>query len=118
MSSCLYWNGTRETVAKAIREISQFDVPCIGKFGDKVLVQRLGLTAEEELLILLHYAGEAGFSRTQLGKYAMLSAPAVTKGIQKLVSVREVIGLEGAIYRLTDLGSKRVRERLADRLTL
>jgi hypothetical protein len=27
----IFWNGDRELVAKAIRELLQFDVPCIGK---------------------------------------------------------------------------------------
>lgn len=114
----LYWNGDRELVAKIIREISQFDVPSVGKFGTKILVQRTGLAPEEELLILLHYAGEAGFSRRELGLHAQMKPPTVTKGIQSLCQKREVIEVDDSNYRLTDLGSKRVRENLAGKLTL
>src|SRR5271156_143108 len=69
----LFWKGSdREQVAKAIRELLQFDVPCIGKFEDVIMVQRTDLSAEEEVLVLLHYAGEEGFSRTAIGKAAQV----------------------------------------------
>lgn len=115
----LFWKGTdREQVAKAIRELLQFDVPCIGKFEDVILVQRTDLTAEEELLVLLHFAGEQGFTRTELGKHAQFKPSTITTALQKLVdpTAREVVLLASTRYRLTDLGSKRVRERLADKL--
>jgi hypothetical protein len=117
----LFWkNNDREQVAKAIRELLQFDVPCIGKFEDIIMVQRTDLTAEEELLVLLHYAGEQGFTRSELGRYAKVSAASVTLALQKLIgaSSREVVLLASKRYRLTDLGSKRIREELPDKLLL
>lgn len=116
----LFWTGDREEVAKAIRELLQFDVPVIGRFEDQIMVQRTDLSAEHEILILLHYAGEVGFTRTQLGKYAMISPASVTNGLQKLTSpkVRQVICLPSGYYRLTDLGAKTVRENLAGKLLL
>ena len=115
----IFWAGTdREQVAKAIRELLTFDVPCIGKFEEVIMVQRTDLTAEEEVLVLLHYAGEQGFTRTEVGKYAMVKPPAVTKALQGLTSpeVRQVVQLDSKRYRLTDLGSKRIREKLPDKL--
>lgn len=113
----VFWAGDREAVAKAIRELLQFDVPAVGVFKNEIIVQRTDLTAEEELLILLHFAGETGFNRTALGKAARLAASTVTEALQKLSSprCREVIAVEGN-YRLTDLGSRRVREQLAPKL--
>ena len=115
-----FWNGDRETVATAIRELLQFDVPCIGMFDDIILVQRTDLTTEEELLVLLHFAGEQGFSRSELGRFARRAAPSITNAIQKLVAAdcRQVLLLSNGKYRLTDLGSRRVRESLADKLLL
>jgi hypothetical protein len=84
----LFWNGDRETVAKAIRELLQFDVPCIGKFEDVLLVQQTDLTPEEGVLVLLHYAGEEGFSRSVIGRAAQVSAPAVTRALQALTSAK------------------------------
>jgi DNA-binding PadR family transcriptional regulator len=116
----IFWNGDRETVAKAIRELLQFDVPAVGVFEDLIQVQRTKLTTEEEILILLHYAGEQGFSRNEVGRYCHCSAPSVTKALQRLSASnsRQVIQLSNGNYRLTDLGSKRIRENLADKLLI
>lgn len=116
----IFWTGDREAAAKAIRELLQFDVPVVGVFGDIVLVQRTDLSAEEEILLLLHYAGDEGFSRKSVGRAALWAAPRITEALQKLVapSMRQVVQLTNGNFRLTDLGSKRVRETLADKLTL
>lgn len=116
----IFWQGDRDKVAKAIRELLQFDVPCVGTFEGAILVQRTDLTAEEELLVLLHYAGEAGFSRGELGQHVRRSAPRVTEALTKLTSpaVREVILTPSGRYQLTGLGHKRVREELAEKLLL
>jgi hypothetical protein len=117
----LFWKGgDREQVAKAIRELLQFDVPCIGKFEDVIMVQRTDLSAEEEVLVLLHYGGEQGFSRTELGKYAMVSPSSVTGALSKLIdpSLRQITQLQNNRYRLTDLGSKRIREKMPDKLLI
>jgi hypothetical protein len=116
----LFWKGDKEAVAKAIRELLQFDVPCVGVFDGALLVQRTDLTAEEEILVLLHFAGEQGFSRTEVGKSAYRDPPTVTKTLQRLVSssVRQVVVLGNGRYRLTDLGGKRIREQLSGKLLL
>jgi len=116
----LFWSGDRDAAAAAIRELLQFDVPAIGRFKDAILVQRTDLRPEEEILILLHYAGENGFDRAELGRYAGCSPSSVTRSIDALCSStkREVVELQDARFRLTDLGHKRVREQLSDKLVL
>jgi hypothetical protein len=116
----VFWQGDREKVAKAIREVLQFDVPAVGVFESIVIVQRTDLTAEEEILVLLHYAGETGFSRSELGRYVMCAPATITAALQKLTStdVRQVVLLHSGKFRLTDLGSRRIREHLADKLLL
>lgn len=116
----MLWNGDREKVAKAIRELLQFDVPAIGKFEDILLVQRTDLSASEEVLVLLHYAGEGGFSRKELGKYVRHDPPRITEALKLLTSPlsRQVILLTSARFRLTDLGSRYLREKLSDKLLL
>jgi len=113
-------SADREKVAKAIREILQFDVPCIGKYEDQLMVQRVDLNVDEECLVMLHYAGEVGFSRTELGKWVRFPAPLISEALKRLTSpsVRQVIVLPSAFYRLTDLGSKYIREQLADKLLI
>jgi hypothetical protein len=116
----IFWRGTdREQVAKAIRELLTFGVPVIGKYEKVIMVQRTDLNAEEELLVLLHYAGEQGFTRTELGKHAMQKPPAVTVALQKLTSpeLRQVVEVNGR-FRLSDLGSRRIREKMPDKLLL
>jgi len=116
----VFWNGSDEERAKSIRELLQFDVPCIGAFNDVLLVQRTDLTAEEEILVILHYAGELGFSRKDLGFYVLRPPSTITSSLQRLVSsnMRQIILLTTGKYRLTDLGEKRIRDELADKLLL
>jgi hypothetical protein len=116
----VFGQGDREVIAVMIRELLQFDVPCIGSFQGALLVQRTDLTPDEEILVLLHYAGEAGFSRLELGKYAMCSASSVTRALQALTSpkMRQAVALAEGSYRLTDLGAKRIREELSEKLLL
>ena len=106
--------------AKAIRELLQFDVPCVRVFQDILLVQRTDFTPGKEVLVLLHYASEEGFSRTDLGRHCLAPAPRITESLQLLQSakMRQVVCVENARYRLTDLGSKRIREQLAEKLLL
>ncbi len=129
MTECVRWlmaetlrlfaRTTPEQAGSMIREILQFDVPCIGKFEDVILVQRTDLSAEEEVLVLLHYAGDAGFTRHELGEYARCSPASVTRMVQKLEApnMRQIVPV-GNRFRLTDLGSKRIREQLSSKLLL
>lgn len=116
----LFWNGDREAVARAIRELLQFDVPAVGVFNDTVLVQRTDLNSEEELLILLHYAGEEGFPQARITRIAKCDASRISRALKKLSSsdIREIVQLGNGNYRLTDLGSRRIRTSLAEKLLI
>jgi hypothetical protein len=117
----VFWNGDREAVAKTIRELLQFDVPCVGIYEEVVIVQRTDLSADEEVLVLLHFAGEQGFTRAELGKHTMRDPPRVTEALRRLTSpqCRQVVQLPSSKrYRLTHLGSRHIRENLADKLLL
>lgn len=116
----IFWTGNRDSAATAIRELLRFDVPAVGRFEDVIVVQRTDVKAEEELLILLHYAGEAGFTRRQIGNYSMCPAPRITEAIALLCSAkkRQIVEISGGRFILTDLGHKRLREELAHKLVL
>lgn len=116
----IFWTGDRETAARAIAELLRFDVPCVGKFENILLVQRTDLHPEDEILVLLHYAGELGFNRRELGKHAMCPPPAVTKALDALTSAkrRQVVELLDGRFVITDLGHKHLREDLAGKLLL
>lgn len=104
----VFWSGNRQEVAKAIREILQYEVPAVGNYEGHLIVHRSDCTAEEEILLLLYWAGETGMTRTDLGRFVRRSAPDVTKAIQRLEKSRQVIRLAGSRFRLTDPGTKRV----------
>ncbi|MFB3924240.1 MAG: hypothetical protein ACE145_21170 [Terriglobia bacterium] len=114
----LFWSGNRQQVAKAIREILRYEVPAVGRYEDQLLVQRRDCTAEEEILLLLHAAGEAGLNRKDLGVFARRAPPKVTEGVQALEKKRQIIELRGGVFRLTEAGAKRIFEDLAAKLTL
>jgi hypothetical protein len=116
----IFATGDRDEVAKIIRELLQFDVPCVAAFENAILVQRTDLNAEEEILILLHYAGETGLSRTEIGKHSMLAPSSATMALKRLSSSasRQIFKVNSGNYRLTDLGSKRIRLELADKLLM
>lgn len=116
----LFATGDRDVAAKMIAEILQFEVPCVGRFEDVVMVQRTDLRPDEELLVLLHYAGSNGYTRRELGIHAMWDPPQVTRALQSLVAPnrREVVQLTDGRYVLSDLGHKQIREKLAAKLVL
>ncbi len=116
----IVWMSDKEELAKAIRELLRFDVPCIGTFDSNVVVQRTDLTAEDEIIVLLHHAGEVGYTRVQLLSFSKLSSQKLTAVLTKLNdrSQRKIILMGNGQYMLTDLGSKYLRDNLADKLVL
>jgi hypothetical protein len=114
----VFWTGDRHEVAKAIREILQYEIPAIGNYEGQLLVQRLDCTPEEEILLLLFRAGETGMSRADLGRFVKRSPPEVTRGMQSLLAKREVIRVSKAHLRLTDLGTRRVLGTVPEKLEL
>jgi hypothetical protein len=116
----IFWSGGRDEVAKAINELLQFDVPCIGKYGDLPYVQRTDLKADQEILLLLHYAGMNGYSRRELGQYCLHPAQRISEAISNLKSnqLRQITQINNGNYVLTDLGNRRIRNELASKLLL
>jgi hypothetical protein len=114
----IFWSGDRKEVARAIREILQYEIPAVGRFGEDRLVQRPDCSAEEEILLLLRDGGEGGLLREQLGRFVKKTAGRVTQAIQKLERRREIIQTRDGLYRLTDLGALRVIQDLADKIQL
>ena len=116
----LFWNGDTTEVAKAIREIVRYEVPAVLVIDDRQIVLRTDCTAEEEILLLLHNAGEDGLSRSELGKAAMKSRASVSNALTKLASsqLRQIAKRRDATYVLTPVGSRRIHEELSEKLTL
>lgn len=116
----VFWSGSRPDVARAIREIVRFDVPAVLSVDGRYLVLRTDCTAEEEVLILLHSAGEEGLARDQIGQGVQKSAPSITNALRALCSTRrrQVLKRANGTYALTPVGTKRIREELANKLVI
>jgi hypothetical protein len=114
----LFWNGDRRHVAKAIRELTQYEVPAVGRYEDQLIVERTDCTAQEEILLLLHAAGEGGLSRAELGQFARKAPSKITEAIQALEEKRQILSWRDGKFRLTALGTKNVLERLGGKLRL
>lgn len=114
----VFWSGNRQQVAKAIREILQYEVPAVGRYEDQLIVERRDCTAEEETLLLLHSAGEKGHTRNELGRFVRKAPSKVTEAIQRLEDKREIIAQSDSRFVLTNLGSKRVIEKLSSKFRL
>jgi len=116
----IFWKGDRSEVATAIREILRYELPVIGKFENIVLVQRTDCSVEEEILLLLHYAGEEGLSQQQLTNWIPRDASGISRKLNELGpgGKRQVIKVTTGNFRLTDLGTKEVLTKLASKLTL
>ncbi len=115
-----FWTGDTKKVSKIIRQLAQFNVPAIGSFDGKLMLQRTDCTVEEEILILLHHAGEDGLSRKKLGKFVSGSPSSISTCIKKLSSkeYKNIVSIKDTNYRLTDIGIKRVLNDLSNKLII
>ena len=116
----LFWIGNRPEIARTIRSIVRYPVPSVFVIDGRSIVLRTDCTVEEEILLLLHNAGEAGLQRVELGRAAMKSASAVTKALKSLSSsdMRQVVKRNSGHYLLTPNGVKRINEEISKKLTL
>ena len=114
----IFWDGDAEEVARVIREIVRYEVPAIGEFEDRWLVQRTDMSTAEEILLFLHRAGEEGLSQARLVQFTGRAQPTVSIALKNLSSrnIRQITPLSSGQYVLTALGCKRVLEELADKL--
>ena len=116
----VFWTGTDEEIVIAIKEIVRYEVPAVMSLDDRRLVLHTDCTIQEEILLLLHNAGEAGMNRTELGNGIPRPASSVTRALQQLASseLREIVERADDTYSLTPNGSRRVHADLASKLTL
>ena len=116
----IFWSGNPSEIAKTIRAIVRYPVPAVFEIDGRSFVLRTDCTAEEEIVLLLHNAGEAGLSRAEIGKAAMKSAPAVTNALNALCSSdrRQVVKRNSGQYLLTPNGVKRLHEEISNKLSL
>jgi hypothetical protein len=114
----VFWTGDRDVVAATIRELVVYEVPAVAVFDGVPLLQRIDCDAEEEVLLLLHYKADEGMTRIELGRSIPRPASTIAGALHRLtarISRQVVLGSNGS-YRLTDLGTRRVLEELAEKV--
>lgn len=116
----IFWTGDTAIVAKAIKEIIRYEVPAILKVDNQNLVLHTDCSIDEEVLLLLHNAGEQGMTRTEIGKSVPKPAPSITRAVQALCSPerREVVLKEDGNYILTPNGSRKIHLELSAKLSI
>lgn len=116
----LFWTGNTADVAQVVREIVRYEVPAILTLGDQRLVLRTDCSVEEEVVLLLHNAGECGLTRKEIGDAIPRSSGSVSTALGRLKSAakREILLRTDSQFVLTPNGSKRVRESLGPKLAV
>lgn len=107
----LAWNGNRQVVGQVIDQLVQLRHSIIHELDGKPLVQVPGISAHEEVLLLLNHAASHRLSRSEIREYASLQKPDTLKAaISRLISEKDVRQTDDKAIALTPKGEKRVRE--------
>ncbi len=107
----LAWNKDRNVVAAVIEQIVQLEHSMIHELDGKPLVLVRGISAPEEVLLLLFHSPTNRLSRAELRKYAPNQNPkTVGTAITRLIDQKDIRPVGEADVALTPNGQKRVIE--------
>jgi hypothetical protein len=110
------WNSDRNKIAAIIEAITQLEHPLVHELDGKPLVLSTGLSAAEEVLVLLSRSAGGRLTRDELKAYVKNTANAVSTAISRLTSSREVRVSDAGEIVITPTGERRVREVIIPRL--
>ena len=110
----IFWTGSTEDAAKAVREIVTYRVPVVFREGSVPIVQNPGLSADEEILILLLDSAENGMTLLQLKACIPVVPSTVGKAAQRLRDGRLIVNNHSGKIMLTDLGRVSAMEIIKD----
>jgi hypothetical protein len=103
----------REMVANIVRDLARFPHPLIRNIEDEPLLQSVTFTTEEEVLAHLLHAGN-GLATATLVKFIPKSASGVRAALSNLSTAKSrQIANRSSKWFITDLGIKRIEERIA-----
>jgi hypothetical protein len=107
----LAWNQDRQVIAEVIAQIVQLEHSLIHELDGKPLVLAKGISAPEEILLLLFNAPNNRLSRSELKTLAAQKPTNVNTAVTRLIKDKEIraVGEEVAI---TPPGQKRVVEEI------
>lgn len=116
----IFWKGRKTDISKLIRDIIQYDIPCIRVVEGRILVQRTDCTVEEEILIILYFIGEDGAGREFLKRSIPKHPTSINLALRQLSSPKKrmIIQKNSGNFILTDIGIKYVMFTLSDKIKL
>ena len=110
----IFWTGNAGDAAKVVREIVTYRVPVVFREGCVPIVQNPGLSADEEILLLLLDSGGEGKTLLQLKNSIPVHPSTVEKAAQRLRAGRLIVNDTSGKIILTDLGKVSAIEIIKD----
>jgi hypothetical protein len=105
----LAWTADKQIIADSIAQIVQLQHTLIHELDGKPLVLASGISAADEILLLLNHAASNRLSRASIRQYAPLQkAPTLNAAITRLIANREVRQEDNGEVALTPRGQNRV----------
>jgi hypothetical protein len=107
----LAWNKDRDVVAGVIEQLVQLEISLVHDLDGKPLVLVRGISAPEEVLLLLYHSSNNRLTRAELREYAANQKVAtVNMAITRLIKDKDVRAMGPTEVAITSKGQKRVLE--------
>lgn len=109
----LTWNTDRRVVGEVIAQLAQLETSLVHELDGRPLVLARGISAPEEVLLLVSHAPNNRLSRAEIRELAPNQRPqTISTAISRLVSSKELRDAGNGDVALTPLGQKRLREEV------
>jgi hypothetical protein len=112
----LAWNKDRQVIAQTIQRIVRLEHSLIHELDGKPLVLAKGISAKEEILLLLNHATGNCLSRNSIRDLAQQKPNNVSVSISRMIKEKEVRVADNGDVVLTPVGQKRVFEEIIPKL--
>ena len=112
----LAWNKDRQVIAETIQRIVRLEHSLIHELDGKPLVLAKGISAKEEILLLLNHATGNCLSKNILRDLAHQKPANVSVAITRMIKDKEVRTTDNGNIALTPVGQKRVFEEIIPKL--
>lgn len=113
----LAWNADREVIAETISNIVQLQHALIHELDGKPLVLEQGITAREEILLLLGHASANRLSRVELREAAHQKPVTLNAAITKMLVAKEIRTADDGALALTPNGQRALTQNIIPKYT-
>ncbi len=114
----LAWKKDEKVIADTIAQLVQLEHSIIHELDGKPLVLVKGISAPDEILLLLNHANNNRLTRKELQEQAANQKPQnVVIAIGRLIGKKEIRPLGGDDIALTPNGQKRILEEIMPKIT-